>query len=354
MYDLKIEDYMDLGKSILSQYQVQDEHTDILMNTLLDADKKAVFTHGFYRLPTYIEQIKLRNIKANPTITKKKSGHTICLIDGDGGLGSVISWYAMNEAIEISNHHGIGIVSVSGSNHFGTAGYYSEMAAMQNKIGIVFTNASPAIAPTGGKKGILGNNPWSISVHTDFGQPITLDIANTIARGKIRLKGLAGEKIPFGWALDRHGQPTDDPAEALDGLLVPIGDHKGYGISLMIEILTGVLSGAQFGTQNPLIDENGKRNNGHLFIALSIESFMALEDFHERLNLLVKMIKDVPRIDEDNEIFLPGEIEWKNKLMQREGMVAIPDNVFDLIKQLCKTHDIVVPKVNPIIVNESN
>lgn len=240
---VSVEAYIFLGKSLLNQFQVPEDHAEILMETLLDADQKGVHTHGFYRLPTYIEQINRGNINPNPNITMENRNTLISVMNGGGGLGSVISSIAMKEAIQTSRNHGVGVVSVSGSNHFGTAAYYTEMAANQDQIGIAMTNASPAIAPTGGKKGVLGNNPWSISVNSSLGHPITLDMANSIARGKIRLKALAGESIPHGWALDKDGQPTIDPNEALEGLLLPIGDHKGYGITLMIEILAGVLSG---------------------------------------------------------------------------------------------------------------
>jgi L-2-hydroxycarboxylate dehydrogenase (NAD+) len=342
-YLLDTEGYKSLGKLLLSKVGVPNEHAEILMLSLLDSDQKGIYTHGFYRLPTYLKQINRGNINPVPVIKQEKKGRTICLIDGDGGLGSVISHYGMQEAVNMSRESGIGVVSVSGSNHFGTAAYYSEMAALDNKIGISMTNASPAIAPTGGKKAVLGNNPWSISVNTNLGHPITLDMANSVARGKIRLKALAGEPIPVGWALNSKGEPTVDANEALEGVILPIGDHKGYGITLMIDILTGVLSGAYFGNQNPLIDEDGKRNNGHLFIALDIEAFMRLDEFKSRVDELIELVKSVPRIDEDKEIFLPGEFEWKKKMSQKENTIEMPERVINLIESLCKENNVPFP-----------
>ena len=340
---LNRKEYISLGKAFLCKVEVPDAHAEILMETLLDADEKGIHTHGFFRLPTYIEQIKRGNINPNPKISIEERGITIRLMHGGGGLGSVISSLAMQEAIKLSRDYGVGIVSVNGSNHFGTAAYYSEMAAKENQIGIAMTNASPAIAPTGGKKAVLGNNPWSISVNTNLGHPITLDMANSVARGKIRLKAIAGEPIPIGWALDKDGNPTTDAQEALEGLILPIGDHKGYGITFMIDVLTGVLSGAKFGNQNPLIDEDGKRDNGHLFISFNIGNFMPLEAFRERIDELIEMVKSAPRIDQSREIFLPGEIEWRNKLNQKNGTVAMTENVVKKIEDLCHAYDIPLP-----------
>ncbi|MFJ5769909.1 Ldh family oxidoreductase [Psychrobacillus sp. NPDC093180] len=336
-------DYISIGTKLLMEVGVPEEHAEITMLSLLDADQKGVYTHGFFRLSTYLKQIARGNINPKPVIEIKQKGTNIRLVDGNGGLGSVVSYYAMKEAIEISRERGVGVVGVKGSNHFGTAAYYAEMAAAKGKIGIVMTNASPAIAPTGGKKVVLGNNPWSISVCSNLGYPITLDMANSIARGKIRLKALTGESIPVGWALNREGEPTTNAKEALEGIILPIGDHKGYGIALMIDLLAGVLTGAQFGIQNPGVEENGKRNNGHLFISLNIEAFMSMDEFNKRTDELIEMIRSVPKIDENKSIFLPGEIEWENKLSQKKGTTKIPERIIKQIELLCKERKVLFP-----------
>ncbi|WP_170972098.1 Ldh family oxidoreductase [Bacillus yapensis] len=342
-YLLSNEEYIRVGKSALIQVGVSTEHSDIVIQSLLDSDQKGIHTHGLFRLPTYIKQISRGNINPQPIIQLIEKGSNIKLLDGDSGLGSVNSFYAMKEAIKLSSEKGIGIVGVRNSNHFGTAAYYAELASSQNKIGIVMTNASPAIAPTGGKKPVLGNNPWSISVPTHIGHPITLDMANSVARGKIRIKALNGEPIPVGWALNSKGEPTTDANEALEGLILPVGDHKGYGITLMVDILTGVLTGAYFGNQNPGIEEDGKRNNGHLFISLNPEAFMSIEEFKNRLNELINMIKSVPKINENTEIYLPGELEWKTKLSLKNDKIKLPERIFDRILSFCHEQQIQLP-----------
>lgn len=327
---------MQCGKSIVVNMGVPADQANILMRNLLDSDEKGIHTHGIYRLQTYVTQMQRGNIAARPSITTVRSGNNVRVIDGDNGLGSVVSSICMLDATEMSHQRGVGIVAARRSNHFGTAAYYAEMAAARNQIGIVMTNASPAIAPTGSLKPLLGNNPWSISVPTNFGHPITLDIANSVvARGKIRLKALKGEPIPLGWALDSRGHPTTSAEEALKGIVLPIGDYKGYGITFMIDILAGVLTGAAFGDQVPLVDQDGIRNNGHLFISLDVEQFMGLSEFKAKIDELVHRVKSAPKISDDTEILLPGEREWQTKLNQDQGTVRLPKEILNGICSLC-------------------
>ena len=349
MYVLKNVDYVFSGRSILMNMDIPSEHADILMLSLLDADQKGIYTHGFYRMQSYTTQIDRGNINPKPDIKKIKNGTNIIVMDADNGLGSVAGWYAMQEAIKMSGKRGIGVVGVRKSNHFGAAAYYSEMASKENHIGIAMTNASPAIAPTGSKKALLGNNPWSISVPTRLGHPITLDIANSVAaRGKIRLKALKGEEIPLGWAMDNKGEPTINAREALEGVILPIGNYKGYGITLMIDILAGVLMGANFGDGVPLLDDDAIRNNGHLFISMNPDAFMDITDFMDRIDTLAQIIRSAPRIDEDVEILLPGEKEWKTKLSQESEKVKVPERVFKFIHSLCDQYDVQLPQYQSV------
>lgn len=350
-YSIKRSDYTKLGKVILKKVGVSEEHAPILINNLLDCDLKGIFTHGFYRLPTYIKQIQRGNINPNPDIRKVNDTSTVKLIEGDEGLGAVVSYYAMQEAIELGSKNGIGVVGVRNSTHFGAAAYYAEMASKVNQIGIVFTNASPGIAPTGSLKPLLGNNPWSISVPSNLDFPITMDIANSVvARGKIRLANSQGESIPFGWALDKLGQPTTNPKDALEGgAILPIGGYKGYGITLMIEILTGVLTGSSFGNQIAGVEEDGKRNNGHLFLSLDINAFMDIITFKARLDELIDMVRSSPKIDENKEILLPGEIEWSRKLEQNEETVQVTKQVFLVITDLCGEYGLEAPENQSLV-----
>lgn len=345
-YIVSSTDYMEMGTTILKEEGILEEHAIILMDNFLDCDEKGIHTHGFIRLPMYLKQMKRGNLNPHPTINYLADDPIVNLLDGEHGLGAVVSYYAMQKAIEASEKYGVGVVGVRNSSHFGAAAYYAEMASRANQIGITFTNASPGIAPTGSVKPLLGNNPWSISVPTNNSYPITMDIANSVvARGKIRVANARGESIPVEWALNKFGHPTTDPKEALDGgAILPIGGYKGYGITLMIEMLTGILTGSGFGYQNAAVEEDGKRRNGHLFIVLNIEKFMKVAEFKERVDQLVGMIKSLPKIDEDKDILLPGEIEWRRKDKLEKNTVKISEEVYAVMKELSAQYRINMPE----------
>lgn len=330
--------YIEIGKKALKTHGVSEEHAEIQMLSLLDSDLRGVFSHGIFRLPRYIDQLKNRYINPNPDIRPLQENGMIDVFDGDHGLGAVLGTIAMKKAIERSVKSGVGVVGCRKGNHFGTAAYYTEMAAKENQIGIVFTNSSPIIAPTGSVHPLIGNNPWSISVPTTT-NPITLDLANTIvAKGKLRIAQQNGDSIPLGWALDHTGKPTTDPAEALKGVVLPIGGYKGYGIALMVEILSAIITGADYSVNMVDHDADGKRNVGHLFISLNLQHFMELEEYFARIENLVGLIKHAPKVDENVDVYLPGEIEWKHKTAQEDGHVYLHDKGIQVYEQLCKDH----------------
>lgn len=331
--------YVDIGKKALMKTGVSEEHAEFEMRSLLESDLRGVFTHGIFRLPRYLEQLKHQYINPSPNIRNLKEDRIIEVLDGDHGLGAVVGTIAMKRAIEKSVKHGVGVVGCRRSNHFGTAAYYAEMATNENQIGIVFTNSSPIIAPTGSIKPLIGNNPWSISVPTK-GNSITLDLANTIvAKGKLRIAQQNGESIPLGLALDHMGKPTTDPTEALKGVVLPIGGYKGYGIALMLEILSGVLTGADFSENMVDHDADSKRNVGHLFISINLSHFMELEEFYSRIAVLTDLMKQAPKVDDSQDIFLPGEKEWIHKSNQVDQHVYLQNNSFKVFTKLSSEYE---------------
>ncbi|MBP1930844.1 Ldh family oxidoreductase [Ammoniphilus resinae] len=342
---LSQEQYLELGTHILTQIGIPQNHAGVQISSLLDADQRKVHTHGLFRLPTYIKQIINGGINKDPNIQRLRRGPVIELMDGDHGLGAVVASTAMKAAIELSSQNGIGVVSVKNGSHFGMAAYYAELATYENQIGIAMSNTSPMIAPTGSLKPVLGNNPWAIAVPTNMNYPVTLDMANSmVAKGKIRMAALKEESIPFGWALDNLGRPTNDPKEALKGVILPIGGYKGYGITLMVDILAGVLSGADFGEKVPDHETGEKRNIGQLFISINVGNFMNIDQFKSRMDELIESIKTAPRIDPDIEVLLPGEKEWKNKLNELHQPFDFPINVVDSLVQVCQKYNIDLPK----------
>jgi LDH2 family malate/lactate/ureidoglycolate dehydrogenase len=204
--------------------------------------------------------------------------------------------------------------------------YFTRMAAAAGCVGFLSTNASPAMAPWGGRAKAVGNNPWSIAAPAGRHAPMVLDIANTaVARGKVYLARQRGERIPDGWALDAEGRPTTDPRAAIEGIILPMAGHKGYGITVMMDVLSGVLTGSGFAAEvhGPYQAERRSRC-GHLAMALNIEAFQPLAEFNARMERYIAELKSVPLAPGADEIFYPGEIEARNDARHRAEGLELP------------------------------
>jgi LDH2 family malate/lactate/ureidoglycolate dehydrogenase len=230
---------------------------------LVEANLCGGDSHGVRMLPGYIALI--RNGKINPRgqIQVIRETPVIAHLDGNLALGSVVGRFAMQMAIEKAKTSGVGFILVRNSTHWGRAGYYSTLAARQGCIGICFVNTESNMPPWGGKEPRIGNNPLSISSPRAPGEPVVLDMAMSQATWyKIVMYDREARKVPLGWGLDNEGRPTDDPAEILKSKrMVPMGQHKGSGLSLMIDIMTGILSG---GKCRPLCVYWSGKGNGEL------------------------------------------------------------------------------------------
>ena len=213
--------------------------------------------------------------------------------------------------------------------------YFTRILARAGCVGFLSTNASPAMAPWGGRKKMVGNNPWSWAAPAGDRPPMVLDIANTgVARGKIYLARQKGLPIPSGWALDALGRPTTDAADAIDGIILPMAQHKGYAIAVMMDMLSGILTGGAFGpgVHGPYQAER-RSGAGHFMIALDIAAFQPLAAFEARLGRYIDELKAVPLAQGFEEIFYPGEIEARNEVKHRiEGLTLPADTLSDLAR----------------------
>jgi LDH2 family malate/lactate/ureidoglycolate dehydrogenase len=220
---------------------------------------------------------------------------------------------------------GVGVAAVRNSNHFGAAAYYAMMAANQQQIGFATTDAEPTMAPWGGaQKLVVGNNPLAYAVPVDDDFALVLDMAQSVvAWGKIFLAAQRGEKIPSTWALDAEGEATDDPQAAMAGVLLPVGGYKGYGLALIMQVLSSVLSGATFGpTMPPMSDPSLSQGHGHFFLALDIAHFIGLADFRRSMAQMVAEQRAAPLAKGVERIYLPGEIEHRKR--QERLLAGIP------------------------------
>ena len=325
---ISVSTLFEFTKNILLSIGLRETDSEIITESLIEAELRGVKTHGLVRLPVYLARMKQGGINKYPEIKVLNDLGATMLLDGDAGCGQIVGKLAMQEAIKKADIFGISFVGVRNSNHFGIAAYYSLMAARSNFIGFVFSNASPRLAPTGGASKQLGNNPISVAFPVPGGEPIVIDMAlSVVAAGKIRLAAANNEKIPLGWAIDKDGQPTTDPQEALEGFLLPIGDHKGYALSFMVDLLCGLLTGSSFGKDVGSIDNLSlPQNEGHAFGAIKISNFMGIEEYGDKVRKFISNLKEGKKATGVKEILVPGEIETRYKNRQlKEGISLEPE-----------------------------
>jgi len=332
---VSLSDIKCVSEELLIYSGVSKKDAEIISDTIVYAHKRGKDTHGIIRVPIYLNKIKNKLMSPETKNKLIKENSIISVIDATHGFGQVAAFEGMKIAIEKAKKNGIGLVGIKNSNNFGTAGYFAEMAAKENMIGLVMGNSSPAIAPWGGEKPVFGTNPLAFAAPGGKNFPnIILDMATSVAaRGKIRLAKKNNEKIPLGWAIDETGNPTDDPVKALMGSMLPIGEHKGYGLSLMIDILAGLLTGSAFGGDvKPLNTKEGFSKFGHLLIVLNTEFFMSKNDYNEKIAVLIQNVKNS---GDPNKVFLPGENSYK-KAKENNLFVKLTENQIKEINLLAE------------------
>jgi LDH2 family malate/lactate/ureidoglycolate dehydrogenase len=232
--------------------------------------------------------------------------------------------HAMNLAIEIAGEQGAGVVGVQHSTHFGIAAYYPLLAMRRGMIGLAFSNASPEIAPWGGTRATVGTNPWAVAVPAGEEPPVVLDMANsTSGKGMIGWYLREGLKIPNDWALTADGSRTEDAAEGMEGTLFPLGGPKGYGMAVLVDAITGVLTGSAFGLNAFGLE---RQDVGHLLIAIDIARFIPLDEFKRRMDAFIAEIRSSPLAPGAERIYLPGELEHRREQERRRDGVPIDND----------------------------
>ncbi|SDP77870.1 Malate/lactate/ureidoglycolate dehydrogenase, LDH2 family [Ralstonia sp. 25mfcol4.1] len=336
------------GTAVLESFGVPTEDAHLLADSLVVAELWGHSSHGMLRLPWYVERLRSGVMTA---VTKPEivmDGGAVTVMDGHHGIGQVLSQKAVELGISRARQHGISAVGVRNSNHFGTAAYFTRMAAKEGCVAIFATNASPAMAPWGGKAKSIGTNPWSIAAPAGSRGVAVMDIANTaVARGKIYLAAERGVEIPNTWAADENGVPTTDAKEAIHGLILPMAGHKGYVISFMMDVLAGVLTGSHFGSNvaGPY-EANRPSGCGHLLITIDIKSTMPLAEFEQRMETLIGEVKAVPKAHGIEEIFFPGELEDRNTVQLKEAGISLADTTWQSMVKLATETRTALPAAN--------
>jgi LDH2 family malate/lactate/ureidoglycolate dehydrogenase len=295
----------------------------LLADTLVAADLRGIHSHGVLRVPDYVDKLTAGGVdpKGRPRIVRDSGAALV--VDGGNSMGQVGATFAMNLAIERAQSTGVAVATVGGSNHCGALFYYAMLALPAGMIGIAATNALPTMAPWGGIAKIVGINPLAVAIPAGNADPIVLDAAFSYSsHGKIRVYQQKGLDIPATWAFDRQGRPTTSAAEALEGLLQPIGEYKGVGLAVVMGVLSSLLSGAAYGTElGNMVDGPLAGRDGHFLMALRIDAFEDPEHFRHRVDSIVRQIETSPATPGVDRLFAPGGREAQTaRSYGREGI----------------------------------
>jgi LDH2 family malate/lactate/ureidoglycolate dehydrogenase len=307
---------------------------DVEAELMAEADLLGVPSHGVRMLPLVVRGIREGRANPNPRITIVRERAATCLLDGDHGLGRFVSVQAMNHAIARAQQFGIGACIATRVTHWGRAHAYAYRAALAGCIGICTTNAIPNMLAFGSTRPLLGNNPLAIGVPRGTRDPIVLDMAmSQAAVGKIGTYAREGKAVPTNWGLDAEGKPTSDPAAILaSGKILPFGDHKGAGLALMMELLTGALAGSLFSFEVAQRDTSGlDPDSSKLFIALDVSAFVEPERFAQRIDDLIAWMRAT---EPDVTITYPGERGWRTREQNMRDGVPIHREIVEQLRAI--------------------
>lgn len=323
---------------------VSDEEAEMCTRGLMQSELRCLpgQGQGVRRLPTYHMRISKGWIIPRAEFEIVKESPALALVDAHNGLGSPVAQKSMKLAIEKAKISGVGTVIVRNSTHYGSSAVPARLALAHDCIGIAMTNAGPEMAPWGASTGVVGTNPWGIAAPTGGDFPIVLDIALTTAgKGMMLWYEREGKKMPLDWAITPDGYETDNPTDALKGALLGIGQHKGYGLAMMTDVITGVIAGGGFGL-TPYADP-AKQDVSHTFIALDIGWFMPVDEFKARMDEFVGMVKAAKVRPGFDEVLLPGELDYRRETDYRANGARLDAKIFDELADLAKTLKIDFP-----------
>jgi LDH2 family malate/lactate/ureidoglycolate dehydrogenase len=331
-------------KSIFLKMGCSPEHANLAADVLIKADLRGIDSHGVARLTGYVRLWEKGRINPTPDIKIVHETPSTATIDGDAGLGLVVAPFAMKVAIEKAEKFGSGWVSVRNSNHFGIAAYHTMIAVEKDMIGFAMTNASPLVAPTFANERMLGTNPMCYAFPAGKYPPVIVDMATSAAaNGKLEIAQRTGKPIPEGWIQDANGQSSVDPHELKKGgSLLPLGSdrehgsHKGFGLSATVDILSAVLSGANYGPWAPpfvaFMEPSANpvgTGLGHFLGAMRVDGFRPVEEFKNHLDNWIDRFSNAKPINEDQKVIIPGEPEL---IAEKERKI----NGIPLIDEVCK------------------
>lgn len=307
--------------AVLSPYELSPEVAEALKTHLVEANLCGMDSHGLQQIFGYVKSLLRNRINPKPNLCIHSVRPTMIRIDGDRSPGQYAGKVAMEKAIEVARQFGMAVVGVSNSNHFGMAGYYTRMAAEAGTIGFATSDTSAVdLAPYGGTKAKLGNNPISWGIPTGTSQPVILDMAaGTVSGGKVKHFAYQGLPIPLGWGLTEAGEPTDNPKQVAVNLPA---SYKGSGLAFVADLLCGPMLGTAAAMFKNKAIHDGANGTGHLFWVLDVEAWTDRKEFEQRVQHAIASLKETPRLDPNQPIYYPGELEAMTR--QERLLTGIP------------------------------
>ncbi len=344
---VKAADLRTFTEQVFQVAGVRREDAETAAAVMIEANLCGVDSHGVRMLPGYVTLIRNGRLNPQGQIKVIKETPVFAHLDGNLALGNVVAVHAMQTAVEKAKNSGLGFVLVRNSTHWGRPAYYSTLAARRGCIGICFVNTESNLPPWGAKEPRIGNNPLSIAAPRASGTPVVLDMAmSQAAWSKIVMYSQEARKVPLGWGLDEEGRPTDDPSAILKSKrMMPMGQHKGSGLSLMIDIMTGILSGGKYCGE---LSEEGKgqpwaTGYSQAFIAIDIASFIPLNDFQRRVDELVAYVKRGQTAEGFSEITIPGERAWRERALREKDGIPLDEITLGELRTLANELGVPVP-----------
>lgn len=329
-------------RSVFEKMGCSEEHAALATDVLIKSDLRGIDSHGVARLTGYVRLWEKGRINAKPDIKIVHETPSTATVDGDSGLGLVVAPFAMKVAIEKAEKYGSGWVSVRNSNHFGIAGYHTMMAVEKDMIGFAMTNASPLVAPTFANERLLGTNPMCYAFPAGKYPALIVDMATSAAaNGKLEIAQRMNKAVPDGWIQDAKGKPSTDPHELKKGgALLPLGSdrdhgsHKGFGLSATVDILSAVLSGANYGPwvppfvafMEPSKDPVGE-GIGHFLGAMRVDGFRPVDEFKAHLDNWIERFSNAKTIHEDQKVIIPGQPEIEAEKERKLNGIPLIDDV---------------------------
>lgn len=339
MARVSIKEITEKVKKIFIKEGVDEATAGTVAEVLADTQAKGIVTHGFVRVPLYVQCLRSGGVKPTGDIEIINDTPTMAVVSGKGGLGIAIAKASMELAISKAEQYGIGIVCARGSHHLGATGYYADMCAKRGMIGMSMSSGNPMIAAPGSCKPSIGNNPFSYAVPAGKHGTVLYDIAMSGGSDmKIIAMKKTGERVPDGWMIDKHGRPTNDPNEYGNGaVLIPFGGYKGYGLAMMVELFTALsgsntLYGIKAWNKEPS-DEGG--NVGHFFMALDISKLTDKDEYVARVESVLDELAAKELAEGATKIYYPGEKEKISLAACMEsGTVEVADDTIAAIDAL--------------------